>query len=217
VVEYAKHSELPLHPDDVKQIEEDSKTFDNIEARIAAYPDVDFEIVISAIDFVTYAALTNKETICEYSGLPSVTSYEASAPATESVPAPDELQQELRRVRASKLAHVRDQRYTLAAIYREAEKELQSLIRNQQAVEYPEIEGTEQLCKDMIERSRMTLYDGLTTGFANREITDEEIEEGARKYTFDEYQKVIHYETYDTYNDFVNGAKWYREQLKQTQ
>jgi hypothetical protein len=143
VVEYAKHSELPLHPDDVKQIEEDSKTFDNIEARIAAYPDVDFEIVISALDFVTYAALINKETICEYSGLPSVTSYEESAPATESVPAPDELQQELRRVRASKLAHVRDQRYTLAAIYREAEKELQSLIRNQHRTECPEIESTQ--------------------------------------------------------------------------
>jgi len=35
---------LPLHPDDVKQIEEDSKIFDNIEARIAAYPEVEFEI-----------------------------------------------------------------------------------------------------------------------------------------------------------------------------
>jgi hypothetical protein len=45
IVEYAKHSELPLHPDDVKQIEEDAKVFDNIEARIAAYPDVKFEIV----------------------------------------------------------------------------------------------------------------------------------------------------------------------------
>jgi len=45
IVEYAKHSELPLHPDDVKQIEEDAKMFDSIEARIAAYPDVKFEIV----------------------------------------------------------------------------------------------------------------------------------------------------------------------------
>jgi len=35
---------IPLHPDDVKQIEEDSKVFDNIEARIAAYPEVEFEI-----------------------------------------------------------------------------------------------------------------------------------------------------------------------------
>ena len=34
-----------LHPDDVKQIEEDAKIFDNIEARIKAYPDVEFEIV----------------------------------------------------------------------------------------------------------------------------------------------------------------------------
>jgi len=36
---------LPLHPDDVKQIEEDSKVFDNMEARIATYPDVVFDII----------------------------------------------------------------------------------------------------------------------------------------------------------------------------
>ena len=36
---------LPLHPDNVNQIVEDSKVFDNIEARIKAYPDVEFEIV----------------------------------------------------------------------------------------------------------------------------------------------------------------------------
>ena len=34
----------PLSPHDVNQIEEDSKRFDNIEARIAAYPDVEFVI-----------------------------------------------------------------------------------------------------------------------------------------------------------------------------
>jgi hypothetical protein len=36
---------IPLHPDDVKQIERDSQVFDNIEARIAAYPNVEFDIV----------------------------------------------------------------------------------------------------------------------------------------------------------------------------
>jgi hypothetical protein len=36
---------IPLHPDDVKQINRDAQVFDNIEARIAAYPDVEFEIV----------------------------------------------------------------------------------------------------------------------------------------------------------------------------
>lgn len=36
--------ELPLHPDDVQQIQKDSLIFDNIEARIAAYPDVNFTI-----------------------------------------------------------------------------------------------------------------------------------------------------------------------------
>jgi len=51
--------EIPLHPDDVNQIFEDSKVFDNIEARIKCYPEVEFEIVtqqkISGI--VTYAKL----------------------------------------------------------------------------------------------------------------------------------------------------------------
>ena len=35
----------PLHPYDIQEIEEQEKVFDNIEARIAAYPDVQFEIV----------------------------------------------------------------------------------------------------------------------------------------------------------------------------
>ena len=34
-----------LHPYDIQKIEEQEKVFDNIEARIAAYPDVHFEIV----------------------------------------------------------------------------------------------------------------------------------------------------------------------------
>ena len=34
---------LPLHPDDVKQINRDAQVFDNIEARIKAYSDVEFD------------------------------------------------------------------------------------------------------------------------------------------------------------------------------
>jgi hypothetical protein len=41
IVEYG--IEYPLHPDDVKQINRDGQVFDNIEARIAAYPDVEFD------------------------------------------------------------------------------------------------------------------------------------------------------------------------------
>jgi hypothetical protein len=43
MVMYAKHAELPLHPEDVKQINRDAQVFDNIEARIAAYPEVEFD------------------------------------------------------------------------------------------------------------------------------------------------------------------------------
>ena len=71
---------LPLHPYDCHQIDEDSKRFDNIEARIAAYPDVEFKIVKEYIDKHTnqlqsYAKLIESETVCEYSGLPAVSEY----------------------------------------------------------------------------------------------------------------------------------------------
>jgi hypothetical protein len=38
-------SELPLHPEDVSQINEWDRIFDNIEARILSQPECDFEIV----------------------------------------------------------------------------------------------------------------------------------------------------------------------------
>jgi hypothetical protein len=52
-----------LHPDDVKQINTDGQVFDNIEARIAAYPDIEFEIVVSdwEQDYIKYN-LTNMPT-----------------------------------------------------------------------------------------------------------------------------------------------------------
>jgi hypothetical protein len=55
---------IPLHPEDVKQINRDAQVFDNIEARIAAYPEVEFEIVKEYIDSHTnqvqkYAKLVN--------------------------------------------------------------------------------------------------------------------------------------------------------------
>lgn len=59
---------LPLHPYDVKQIQEDSQRFDNIEARISAYPDVEFDIVEVhnkngqvGYRYVNYAKLINPE------------------------------------------------------------------------------------------------------------------------------------------------------------
>jgi hypothetical protein len=54
-------AESMLHPDDVKQIEEDAKVFDNIEARIAAYPNVEFEMVTEVV-----ASVGNSEEQDEY-------------------------------------------------------------------------------------------------------------------------------------------------------
>ena len=56
---------IPLHPDDVKQINADGQVFDNIKARIAAYPDVEFELIDKIIDLgrhgstiIRYAKIT---------------------------------------------------------------------------------------------------------------------------------------------------------------
>ena len=50
------------------------------------------------------------------------------------------------------------------------------------------------------------------------EISDEEIKKWAKEYTCKEYDRLIFdYENYDTYDDFINGAKKYREQLKKKQ
>jgi hypothetical protein len=38
-------SRLPLHPDNIKEINEWSQMFDNIEGRIASSPEVEFEII----------------------------------------------------------------------------------------------------------------------------------------------------------------------------
>jgi len=54
-------AESMLHPDDVKQIEEDAKVFDNIEARITTYPDVEFKIVTEVV-----ASVGNSEEQDEY-------------------------------------------------------------------------------------------------------------------------------------------------------
>jgi hypothetical protein len=53
---------LQLHPDNVKQIEEDALVFDNIEARIKAYPNVDFKIIEG---YKNYAKLIEKDTVDE--------------------------------------------------------------------------------------------------------------------------------------------------------
>jgi len=73
----------PLHIDDVNEINAWEQIFDNVEARIATNQEVDFkfyeiwEEVDGETKITKYAKLISKdkETTCEYSGLPSVESY----------------------------------------------------------------------------------------------------------------------------------------------
>jgi len=146
---------LPLHPDDVNEINAWEQIFDNIEARIAANQEVDFkfyeiwEQVEGETKVTKYAKLISKdkETTCEYSGLPSVTSYDS--------------------------------------------------------VKYPELEGTMNLCNDII---------------SNREISDEEIEKAINEYA-NVYQcpSEVKMCKHDIISAWNNAIKWYREQLKKKQ
>ena len=55
--------DYPLSIDDIKEIEADSKIFDNIEARISAYPDCEFEIITidNGDNGIRYAKLIKTE------------------------------------------------------------------------------------------------------------------------------------------------------------
>lgn len=119
-------AELPLSMTDVRQIEADAKVFDNIEARIAAYSEVDFEIVTidNGDNGIRYARLIKQE-YPELEGTMELCNDIIEARANESVPAPDELQEELRRVRKDKVKHVKEGNFAIAALYREIEKLLQ--------------------------------------------------------------------------------------------
>jgi hypothetical protein len=70
---------LPLHPDDVNEINAWEQIFDNVEARIAANPEVEFEIKYywdeTMKQPIEVAKLISQGATCEYSGLPSVESY----------------------------------------------------------------------------------------------------------------------------------------------
>ena len=110
------------------------------------------------------------------------------------------------------------------------------------SIDYPELDGTINLCKDIsqtkikfteeewVALNNKTSKDAKDTSFDNKSlgekydeyknwlngvISDEEIESYAMEYTFEMYGKrMLDYEQYDTYSDFVNGAKWFRTLLE---
>jgi hypothetical protein len=71
----------PLHIDDINEINAWEQIFDNVGARIAANQEVEFEVVSEwengevGVNGLTYAKLISQGATCEYSGLPSVESY----------------------------------------------------------------------------------------------------------------------------------------------
>lgn len=140
---------LPLHPDDV-----------NLETVNFINNNYSFEdrVVEFEIKYYWQEGMEQPEEVAkliseeieypELEGLINLCQDIIEARANESVLPPYQLEPELLSVRAKKKQHVREQRYTLASIYREAEKEIQSLITNQS--QKPESESTCSNCQMLL-------------------------------------------------------------------
>ena len=173
------YDSLPLHPIDVKRIQKNSQHFDNTEARIAANPIVNFEIIEVNVD-------------------------------TGALEAPHI------GVKYAKLVPINEQ--TNGERFDEFMRTVEG---------YPELEGTMNLCNDIIEKrtGKMTeeewqaaenrLKPKYTPGkgisfYIAKEISDEEIEKGAKEW----YNKEGAYSASAiALKTWVYAIRWYREQL----
>jgi hypothetical protein len=123
------YDSIPLHP---YEKVDDSFRDKEVEFKIVYYWETGMEEPFKVANLVkAYPYLKGTMNLCEDIIEKKTGKMTEEERDSKKIPAPDELQQELRRVRVVKTAHVRAQRYTLAAIYREAEKEIESLILNQ--------------------------------------------------------------------------------------
>jgi len=186
---------VQLHPDDVKQLEEDSLVFDNIEARVAAYPEVNFYF---------------KEVWKQVDGETNITRY-------------------------AKLGEIEPYVSDNFQIGPDGAYE------HEESDDYPELEGTNALCEDIIEKrkeernkivklseeewvecdgcddnDKYFWIKGFIAGKSHNEIpeiSDEEIEKSAKEW----YNKkgIANYKA--EIRAWVSACKWYREQLKQKQ
>ena len=82
-----------------------------------------------------------------------------------------------------------------------------------QLYEKIEMKGNGNVIDDLLQQAK-EMHKQEMKQLSQQEISDEEIEKEARQYTYDEYQKVVDYEKYDTYSDFINGVKWAINKLK---
>lgn len=198
------YDSLPLHPGDIKRIQKNSQRFDNTEARIAANPIVNFEIVEVNVDTgaleaphigVKYAKLipineqTNGERFDEF--MRTVEGY----PELEGTM---NLCNDIIEKRTGKMT----------------EEEWQAAERAQTA-SHKSWEGCDECCTPKGQIKRYVDCMGCDKNPKNNiklptssqtEISDEEI----YKASFTQPSPLWH-------QGFTDGAKWYREQLKKKQ
>lgn len=79
------------------------------------------------------------------------------------------------------------------------------------SVQYPELEGTNALCDDIIKKRTGKMTEEEWQAAERGEISDEEIKEAAKDY---HWKNGVYYAQEKT---FIDAIKWYREQLKSRQ
>jgi hypothetical protein len=213
-------AESMLHPDDVKQIEEDAKVFDNIEARIAAYPDVEFEMVTEVVASIGDSEEQDEYTVSYAKLIPSKEpSYELEYNCymktfVNSNLTPPTIEEFVNKVNTDS---------DFASYWGPKGKEIQKRL----ITEIMELDAKDGLydtvydtvkklaekswegCDGCDENDKNFWINGFRAGYNTAKpdkISDEEIENAANEHNRKGY--------FISPSSFVEGAKWYRKQLK---
>jgi hypothetical protein len=215
-----------LHPDDVKFLEDCRLVFDNIEARVAANPEVEFRTVTEIVapvgdldtdDYytITYAKLINHSV--DTNEMVNETVKVKIKKDSEAAKAFESLRQEKKEfkenVQSGKIMppHIKEKIDKLTG-------ELKKV--------YELAEQSWEGCDGCDENDKNFWMNGFQKGYYTAKpdhLSDEEIEKAMEKHInndLDLYESLVDgHISYNTGIDLLNnlfiaGAKWYREQLK---
>ena len=226
-------AESMLHPDDVKFLEDCRLWFDNIEGRVVANPEVEFEMVTEVVASVGNSEEQDEYTIRYAKLIPSKEQQKQLITEIMDLDAKDGLYED----EVDKLAHQYNPvmkldaefiRAGFKAGYKKAKETLPKK-ETQYLDEMPNVDKKllAKMWEDTIPRVDpkrrvflMNAHGVIDTRESKQETT---IEEAAENYgwriktnTFSDPVKANEL-AQSAKQDFMEGAKWYREQLKQRQ
>ena len=230
-------AESMLHPDDVKQIEEDAKMFDNIEARIAAYPDVEFEMVTEVVASIGDSEQQDEYTVSYAKLILSKEQQKELITEIMNEDAKDGLYEDKIKVTIKKDSEA-------AKAFESLREDKQAFKENVQSGKFMPLHIKEKIdkltdelkkvyelaeeswegCDGCDENDKNFWMNGFRAGY-NRakpdELLDEQIGQAGEEWchAVGEDGFVNSGDDYDIHElpAFIAGAKWYKEQLKQRQ